>query len=88
MPFSNSVVQEKFQRVGGRCECVRTNCSHPGNPDRCTRKFSFSDRDTADGRGWQANHKISQASGGSDGIANCEILCIPCHKNTRSFGRS
>ena len=37
--------------------------------------------------GWEAHHKTAAASGGSDTLSNCEILCIPCHKNTRTYGR-
>jgi 5-methylcytosine-specific restriction endonuclease McrA len=35
----------------------------------------------------QFHHKLSVEAGGSDGDANCEVLCRTCHKNTRSYGQ-
>jgi 5-methylcytosine-specific restriction endonuclease McrA len=37
--------------------------------------------------GWEAHHKVAVATVGSDSLSNCEILCIKCHKNTRTYGR-
>ena len=33
--------------------------------------------------GWEAHHKVA---GGGDTLSNCEILCTPCHKLTRTYG--
>ncbi len=63
--------------VGWQCECTRLNCSHFG---RCTAPLLA-------GR-WHAHHKVSVLAGGPDTLANMECLCIPCHENTRSYGRS
>ena len=32
------------------------------------------------------HHKVSVDAGGSDGLANCEFLCLSCHKKTKSYG--
>jgi hypothetical protein len=84
--FKDDIVKQAFERAGGRCECRREVCKHA---DRCEATFKWDERGTAEDDGaWQANHRQSQASGGSDGAANCEILCVPCHKRTESFGAS
>lgn len=74
MAFSQDVKEQAYRRAGGKCECRRTVCGHSG---RCNKSLAG---------GWHAHHKLSQAAGGSDGLENCEALCIPCHKNTGSFG--
>lgn len=86
MAFSDSVIRAAWQRAEGRCECGRTSCGH--GPWRCGKKLSWNARgmDSAIG-GWEAHHKVAVSSGGSDTLSNCEILCIPCHKKTRSYGR-
>lgn len=83
MAFSEETVKQAFQGAGGRCECKRTVCGHTG---RCAKTFTFSQRAPSDQSGWQANHVTSVAAGGSDGLSNCEILCVPCHKKTGSYG--
>lgn len=87
MAFSNAVIQAAWNRSGGRCECTRKTCGHAGNP-RCVRILNWYARgnDYAPG-GWEAHHKVAVASGGSDTLSNCEILCISCHKKTGSYGR-
>ena len=40
------------------------------------------------GTKWHAHHRTAQVAGGSDGLQNCEVLCVDCHENTRSYGRS
>jgi len=32
---------------------------------------------------WEAHHVTA---GGPDVVSNCEILCIPCHVKTRTYG--
>lgn len=36
---------------------------------------------------WHAHHKTSIASGGSDALSNCKVLCVSCHENTRTYGK-
>ena len=77
MAFSTATKQAALVRAGYQCECRRLSCAHYG---RCTASL-------VSGR-WHAHHKTSVAAGGSDTLDNCEALCIPCHENTRSYGRS
>ena len=86
MAFSPSVIEAAWRRSGGKCECRRALCNNHGYYG-CNKKLDWNARgdDNAPG-GWEAHHKIGVASGGPDTLANCEILCIACHKNTRNYG--
>ena len=77
MAFSETTKTTAYIRSGGRCECKRT--SHPHHIKRCAKRLA---RKTA-----QFHHILSVAAGGSDGLANCQVLCLRCHKLTRSYGR-
>ena len=78
MAFSDKTIAAIWVRAGGRCECRREVCTnHLG---RCNALL---------GEGtWHAHHITSQHAGGADTPNNGEALCIPCHQNTRSYGRS
>lgn len=84
MAFSQSVINQAFQRSEGRCECNRLEHRHMTG--RCS---TLLDPDnTQPGHQWNANHITAQRlPSSSDGLSNCEILCIPCHKATDSYGR-
>ena len=86
MAFSDSTVAAAWRRAGGKCECGRSTCGH--SYFRCNQRLDWYARglDNHPG-GWEAHHRVAVASGGSDTLSNCEILCIPCHKNTRTYGR-
>jgi len=75
--FSEQTKEAARARAGFQCECRRSNCTHYG---RCQARL-------VTGR-WHAHHKTSVSAGGSDALSNCEALCIPCHENTSSYGRS
>lgn len=83
MAFSQDVINAAWKRAGGKCECRRTTCPHHNS--RCDR--SLDPQNKAEGKKWHAHHIVSVSAGGSDGLQNCQILCIPCHKETRSYGR-
>ena len=84
MAFSESVKDAAYRRSGGRCECTRKH-SYAVNPPhsggRCPTTF---------GRygNWEAHHIIAIASGGSDSLSNCEVLCHRCHVLTDTYGSS
>ncbi len=83
MAFSSDVINQAWQRSGGKCECRRT--SHGHSYVRCNKELVFDNRGR-EGRGaWEAHHVNSN---GSDTLSNCEIICWDCHKKTGSFGRS
>ena len=49
-----------------------------GKCERCKRTLAI--------LGTEYHHKLSESAGGTDGLANCEVLCLVCHKKTKSFG--
>lgn len=83
MAFSDETKDQAYKRSGGRCECTRqhTGMSAPHHGGRCTKTF-------ARHGDWQAHHKVAVASGGSDALSNCEVLCTQCHQLTRTYGNS
>lgn len=80
MVFPEDVVKRAWIRADGRCECKRTVCGHSG---RCSKLLKWESRGAESEYGWEAHHVNSN---GPDTFDNCEILCQPCHKNTRSYG--
>lgn len=74
--FSTLTKALAMSRAKGQCECTRLTHVHGG---RCTRPITSS---TA-----HFHHKTAESRHGSDGLGNCEVLCIPCHKLTASYGR-
>jgi 5-methylcytosine-specific restriction protein A len=77
MAFSEEVKLLAWKRAGGKCECGLSGCGHGA---RCNADLS--------GRTWHAHHVVSEQAGGSDALGNCQVLCVPCHENTGSYGRS
>jgi hypothetical protein len=76
MAFPENVVQQAWQRAGGKCECRRTTHGHTG---RCNKQLAWENRGR-EGRGkWEAHHRVR---GGDDTLSNCEILCWDCHSKT------
>ena len=83
--FPEEELKKALANAGGRCECRGTNpdCLRKHNRVRCPESgFTLGNQGTR----WHAHHKTSQAAGGKDIASNCEILCISCHKATRTYG--
>lgn len=72
MAFSEDTKKAALKAAGNRCECRRTSHVHTG---RCTKALTKS---TA-----EFHHKLAKASGGGDGLGNCEVLCQKCHALVR-----
>ena len=77
MPFSKDIPDQAWRRAGGKCECTRQVCGHGG---RCNAALT-------EGK-WHAHHVTAESVGGASTLSNCEALCVPCHENTASYGRS
>lgn len=75
MAFSQETKDAAWKRANGRCECTRSSCpeNHTG---RCPTKPSR----------WHAHHKTAISAGGGDSLSNCEVLCVPCHEGTSTYG--
>jgi 5-methylcytosine-specific restriction endonuclease McrA len=78
MAFSEETKQAAYKRAGGRCECRRLACTVHKTVHCGAGPLASGD--------WHAHHKTAVASGGSDALSNCEVLCIPCHKQTQTYG--
>jgi 5-methylcytosine-specific restriction endonuclease McrA len=76
MAFSETTKGEAFKRAGGQCECRRASCTVHTSM-RCPTRLTGN---------WHAHHRTAVASGGNDSLSNCEALCIPCHKQTETYG--
>ncbi len=84
--FPKSEVEKALASAGNRCECEKTNedCLKRHDRVRCSvSNLTMGSRGTR----WQTHHRTSQNAGGKDIASNCQILCIPCHKTTRTYGR-
>lgn len=68
MAFSEATKEQALASAGNRCECVRASHLHSG---RCTTTLTKTSA--------ECHHKTAVASGGGDGISNCEVLCHACH---------
>ena len=81
MTFSDETVRRAWIRAYGRCECRREGHGHPFV--RCNKELVWDNRGRESGRGaWEAHHRTSVDSGGTDDLSNCEILCWDCHSKT------
>jgi 5-methylcytosine-specific restriction protein A len=76
--FNETTKQAALRRAGGQCECRRLSCSEHPATYRCQTRL-------AAGR-FHFHHKTAVASGGDDSLSNCEVLCIPCHERTQTYG--
>jgi hypothetical protein len=74
---SQELINQLWRRSGGHCECT-SNCHTPQNP--CGTPLLAGQ--------WHIHHVTSVAAGGADTTANTLALCIPCHEETRSYGRN
>ena len=71
MAFSQETLNAAWRSAGGKCE-------------RCNKELDPENKKS--GMKWHAHHRTSVDAGGSDGVSNCEILCVPCHEKTYSYG--
>ena len=81
MAFSQDTINQAWHRTGGRCECTLKICGHQ---ERCNKVLDPQNK--IEGRKWHAHHIVSQNAGSLDNLSNCQILCVPCHENTGSYG--
>ena len=74
MAFSEIIKREAWNRANGRCE-------------NCGKELVWSNHNEGERGAWEAHHKTSVNAGGQDVVSNCKVLCLECHKNTRTYGR-
>ena len=78
MAFPESVMNRAFARSGGRCECKRRHLRD--DSDAPHRDGRYAKTLTRHGK-WHAHHIKSDRP---PVFSNCEVLCVACHKLTRS----
>ena len=74
MAFSSDTKRKIFDNANGKCE-------------KCGKQIVFDNHTEGQYGAWEAHHKISVASGGSDTASNGKALCLDCHKATLTYGR-
>lgn len=72
MAFSEETKKAALKSAGNRCECKRLSHTHAGRCKTTLTKASA-----------EFHHKTAVASGGSDALSNCEVLCRTCHVKVR-----
>lgn len=75
MAFSEETRRKIFDNAGGKCE-------------RCDKQLVFANHNEGERGAWEAHHRTAVSKGGDDTASNGEALCLDCHKETRSYGRS
>lgn len=73
MGFSESVIDRAWVRADGKCE-------------KCGKSLARNNHSEGQWGAWEAHHVKAQKDGGEDSLSNCKILCLDCHKNTKSYG--
>jgi len=76
MAISEATRKKLYKRAKGRCECKMRVCSHHRAGSRCKHSLRG---------GWHAHHR---SAGGGDHLGNLVAMCVTCHRNTRTYGRS
>ena len=82
--FSQATIDAAWARSEGRCECKRNSCGHNG---RCNKQLIYDHHKEGEKGAWEAHHIVAKEIGGKDKASNCEILCLECHKNTKTYGK-
>ena len=76
MAFTDDVLQQAWQRSGGKCECQ--NRSHDHGFYACDELLEWLNRAQPGLGSWEARHKVVPEDGGDDSLENCEIVCLDC----------
>lgn len=80
--FPEEVVEAAWKRSNSVCECKFDHSWHPNQ--RCPQTvIKYQRGDDSKKTGWEAHHIDRN---GSDTLNNCLIMCIRCHKETRTYG--
>jgi len=70
--FSDETVELAWKRSGGHCE-------------KCGKKLVKANRGRKGEGCWEAHHRDGNPK--NDKPENCQILCWPCHEETKNFGK-
>lgn len=73
MAFPKSVIDKAWDRADGHCET-------------CGKQLVYDHHEEGERGAWEAHHIKAQKDGEDNSLSNCKILCLDCHKNTKSYG--
>ena len=73
MGFSDITLLKAWARADGKCES-------------CGKTLAWSNHEEGEWGAWEAHHIKAQKDGGENTLSNCKILCLDCHKKTKSDG--
>ena len=73
--FSEEVVKKAWERANMCCE-------------NCGKKLVWNNHEEGERGAWEAHHITPKSHGGTGDLSNCEILCLECHKHTKSYGKN
>lgn len=76
MAFSDEVLEQAWQRSGGKCEC--RNASHDHGFYACDELLEWLNRGQPGLGGWEAWYIVKPEDGGDDSLENCEVRCLAC----------
>lgn len=65
--FTKQTMRLAWARCGKRCEGLRPN------GERCDANLEHKPK--------HFDHAIPDAIGGTNDLSNCQVLCVPCHKD-------
>ena len=74
MGFSEAIKRQAFDNANKKCE-------------KCGKQLVWGNYNEGERGAWEAHHKTAVSSGGKDILSNCMILCLDCHKKTKTYGR-
>lgn len=76
MAFSEEVLEQAWQRSGGKCECQSP--THDHGFLACDELLEWLNRSGPGMGAWEARHIVKVENGGDDSLDNCEIRCLAC----------
>ena len=71
MRFSEETRRTIFNNANGKCEAAG-----------CGKQLVWGNHTEGQRGAWEAHHRTSVKSGGSDTASNGKALCLECHKKT------
>jgi len=74
MSFTKKQKEQIFDNAQGHCE-------------KCNKQIVRNNHEEGQRGSWDAHHRTSVSSGGSDSVSNGQALCLECHKETRTYGK-
>ena len=75
MSFTKETKNKIFDNAKGHCQ-------------KCDKQIVRNNHTEGQRGAWHAHHSTSVASGGGNNASNGKALCVSCHKDTKTYGKS